>query len=81
MVKDLSPEQIAQQQQDEKDMKAFNEGLQNLINKTGITIVPKIAYTEDGIRPSMRLARVKQQDPIAEAAAEGAKGKKNGKKK
>jgi len=80
MKPDLTPEQIAANEQIEKDMKTFNDGLTALIQKTGITIVAKVAFSEDGIRPTLKLARLTPQAASAPAAPVKP-AKKNGKKK
>lgn len=82
MGPELTPEQIAEKEQNEKDVAEFNKGLQALIERTRITIVAKIAYTEDGIRPVLKHARLQpaggpetgaEQTPVRPK-------KKNGKK-
>lgn len=54
---ELTPEQIAEQDKIERDMRAFNDGLSALIQKTGITVVAKLVHSEDGDRPVLKLAR------------------------
>lgn len=77
----MTPEQIASAQKDEKDMKDFNEGLQALIQRTKITIVPELKYDAGGIRPILKLGRLREE-PVSPnvAAPKEDKPKKNGKK-
>lgn len=82
MNNELTPEQILEQNKLEADMKAFNDGLTQLIQRTGITIVAEMAFEKNGIRPVLRIGRFvnKAEDAPKEAAAPKAV-KKNGKSK
>ena len=57
MNTEVTPEQIAEQEKLQADMKAFNDGLGALIQKTGITVVPQLSFGAEGIRPVLKLGR------------------------
>ena len=83
MNMELTPEQIAQKEQDEKDIAEFNKGLQALIERTRVTLLAKIMYTEDGIRPVLKHGRLRPVEEPAQEAREAKKPvrpKKNAKK-
>lgn len=86
MTQEITPEQIAEQEKMKVDMKAFNDGLGALIEKTGITVIAQISYGADGIRPVLKLGRfTPMEQPVSAKAPKAPKTpvapkKKNGKK-
>jgi hypothetical protein len=82
MGAELTPEQIAAQEQTEKDVQEFNKGLQALIERTRISLAAKIAYTEDGMRPVLKHVRLNPvEDAAPKAPSAPTKTKKNAKAK
>lgn len=81
MGNELTIEQIAEQQKWEEDVAMFNTGLQSLIQKTQVTIVPKLIRTEDGSRTVLKLQRLATTPQPEEPAEKPAKAKKNAKAK